>query len=129
MTGVADSFIRPQAIVLGASAGAVEALSTLLPPLPADYPIPILAVVHTPPEKRNSLADLFRAKCRVKVKEAEDKEPVRGGTVYFAPPNYHLLVETDRRLSLSTDEPVLFCRPAIDVLFVSAADAFGREVG
>jgi len=61
----------------------------------------------------------------VDVREAEDKEPLEAGTVYFAPPDYHLLVELDRRLSLSSEEPVLYSRPSIDVLFESAADAYG----
>lgn len=118
----------PEAVVIGASAGAVEALSCIFPALPAEYPLPVLSVVHTPPDRRSAIAELFQAKCRVRVKEAEDKEPLCSGTIYFAPPNYHLLVESDRRLSLSSDEPVLFCRPSIDVLFESAADAFGPNL-
>ena len=116
---------RLEAVVIGASAGAVDALSVLLPALPSDYPLPIMVVVHVPPEKNSLLVDLFRTKCRVQVREAEDKEPIDGSTVYFAPPDYHLLVETDRRLSLSSEEPVSYSRPAIDVLFESAAEAFG----
>jgi two-component system chemotaxis response regulator CheB len=114
--------------VVGASAGAVEALSALLPALPAGYPLPVMVVVHLPPDRASILADLFRSRCRVPVKEAEDKEPVAAGTVYFAPPDYHLLVEPDRRLSLSGEEPVLFSRPAVDVLFESAADAYGAAL-
>jgi two-component system chemotaxis response regulator CheB len=114
-----------EAVVIGASAGALEALSVILPALPDGYALPVFVVVHVPPDKRSILADLFREKCRIPVREAEDKEPVRGGTIYFAPPNYHLLVEVDRSLSLSSDEPVLFSRPSIDVLFESAADAYG----
>ena len=82
-------------------------------------------VVHLPAEKKSGLADLFAAKCQLEVKEAEDKEPIRSGVVYFAPPGYHLLVEPDFRASLSSDEPVGYSRPAIDVLFESAADAYG----
>lgn len=116
---------RPRAIVIGASAGALDALSAILPALPEDFELPIMVVVHVPPDKKSVLADLFQAKCRVRVIEAEDKEPVRGGTVYFAPPDYHLLVEESGRLSLSTEEAVLFSRPSIDVLFESAADVYG----
>ncbi len=118
----------PTAIVIGASAGAIEALSTLLPALPAAYPRPILVVVHVPAGKKSALAELFAARCRIAVKEAEDKEPIRGGTVYFAPSDYHLLVEPDFTLALSSDEPVLYSRPAIDVLFESAADAYGSRL-
>ena len=113
-----------EAIVIGASAGAIKALSRILPTLPADYPIPVLVVVHIPAD-RSDIASLFQAKCRVVVKEAEDKEPIRPGVVYFAPPDYHLLAEADRTISLSLDEPVLYSRPSIDVLFESAADTYG----
>jgi two-component system chemotaxis response regulator CheB len=85
----------------------------------------VLAVVHLPPEGRSLLPEIFEPRCRIPVKEAEDKESIRGGVVYFAAPNYHLLVEADHTLSLSSDEPVLFSRPSIDVLFKSAADAYG----
>lgn len=119
------SDVAARAIVIGASAGAVEALSQILPALPADYPLPILIVVHIPPDRKNMLAPLFQAKCRMVVREAEDKEPALGGVIYFAPPDYHLLVEAEGTLSLSTDDLVLYSRPSIDVLFESAADAFG----
>jgi two-component system chemotaxis response regulator CheB len=112
-------------VVIGASAGALEALSAILPLLPGDFGLPIMVVVHLPPDKRSVLAELFRAKCQLPVQEAEDKELIEAGTIYFAPPDYHLLVEVDRGLSLSSDEPVLFSRPSIDVLFESAADAYG----
>jgi two-component system, chemotaxis family, protein-glutamate methylesterase/glutaminase len=113
------------AVVIGASAGAVEALSALLPALPAQYPLPIVIVVHIPPDKKSALVELFRVRCAMQVREAEDKEPISAATIYFAPPDYHLLIEMDKTLSLSSDEPVLFSRPSIDVLFESAADAFG----
>lgn len=116
---------RTEAVVVGASAGALDALSAVLPALPDGYPIPILVVVHLPPDGKNLIPELLRAKCRIDVREAEDKEPIRGGTVYLAPPDYHLLVESDRRLSLSSEEPVLYSRPSIDVLFESAADVYG----
>jgi len=117
-----------EAVVIGASAGALEALSAILPLLPADYRLPVLVVVHVPPDKKSILAELFQAKCQVRVREAEDKEPICPGTVYFAPPDYHLLVETNKSLSLSTDEPVLYSRPSLDVLFESAADAYGASL-
>jgi two-component system chemotaxis response regulator CheB len=116
---------NPKAVVIGASAGAVEALLTILPDLPVDYPLPIFIVVHVPPDRRNVLAPLLQSRCRITVKEAEDKENVAGGVVYFAPSDYHMLIEEDFSLSLSSDELVNHSRPAIDVLFESAADAYG----
>jgi len=117
-----------EAIVVGTSAGAVEALTRLLPPLTPGFRLPIIIVVHLPADRRSAMADLFRAKCAIEVREAEDKEEVVAGTIYFAPPDYHLLVEADRTFSLSCDAPVLFSRPSIDVLFESAADAFGPQL-
>src|ERR1700749_4111663 len=119
---------QAEAVVIGASAGALEALSVLLPALPAGFGLPLIVVVHVPPDKRSMLAELFQAKCRIPVREAEDKEPISRGTVYFAPPDYHLLIEVEKSLSLSSDEPVLFSRPSIDVLFESAADAYGAAL-
>ncbi len=113
------------AIVIGASAGAVEALSQLLPTLPADYHIPILIVVHMPPDKKSVMAEVFQHKCALPVREAEAGEPIEGGTIYFAPPDYHLLVEKHFHLSLSSEEQVHFSRPSIDILFETAADAYG----
>lgn len=116
---------RPEAIVVGASAGALDALSGILPALPRDYPLPVMIVVHLPADKDSLLTDLLRSICQIDVREAEDKEPIVGGTAFIAPPDYHLLVESDRRLSLSSEEPVNYSRPSIDVLFESAADAYG----
>lgn len=113
------------AVAIGASAGAVQALLHILPSLPAALPVPVLIVVHVPSDRDNTLVPLLRARCALEVKEAEDKEPLRPGTVYFAPSDYHLLVERDRTLALSSDEPVNYSRPAIDVLMESAAEAFG----
>lgn len=116
---------RPKAVVIGASAGALEALSIILPALPEDFRLPVIVVVHVPPDRPSLMSELFRVKCRLSVEEAEDKEPISKGTIYFAPPNYHLLVEAEGTLALSSDEPVLFSRPSINVLFESAADAYG----
>ena len=117
------------AVAVGASAGAVEVLLQLLPALPASFPLPVFVVVHIPRYQETALAHLFDERSQVEVKDAEDKELIRSGVVYFAPADYHLLVEPDRkRLSLSSDEPVLYSRPAIDVLLESAADAYGEHL-
>lgn len=114
-------------VVIGASAGAIQALSSILPELPAEFPLPILVVVHVPADRSNFLAPLFQTKCRLRVHEADDKEPAEAG-IYFAPPDYHLLLEADGSLSLSNEDPVQHSRPSIDVLFESAADTFGADV-
>jgi two-component system chemotaxis response regulator CheB len=117
-----------RAVAIGGSAGAVQALSRILPSLPGDYRLPVFVVVHVPPDRDNALVPLFQAKCRIAVKEAEDKEPTGLGVVYFAPSDYHLLIEADGSLSLSSDETVNHSRPSIDVLFESAADAYGPSL-
>jgi two-component system, chemotaxis family, protein-glutamate methylesterase/glutaminase len=117
-----------EAIVIGSSAGAVEALTKLFALLPGTFPVPIIVVVHLPPDRDSLLPELFRTKTQLQVREAEDKQPIEGGTIYFAPPDYHLLFEVDRRFSLSSEEPVHFSRPSIDVLFESASDAFDDGV-
>ncbi|WP_020473592.1 chemotaxis protein CheB [Zavarzinella formosa] len=114
-----------RAVVIGASSGALEALLGILPGLPKGYPLPIMVVVHVPPDRKSLLAEILGMKCRMGVREAEDKEPVCAGTVYLAPPDYHLLAETENCLSLSSEEPVHYSRPSIDVLFESAADVYG----
>ena len=117
-----------EAVVIGTSAGAIASLSHLLPPLAQDFPLAILVAVHVPADQPHSISNLLQAKCRITVKEAEDKEPILPGTVYFAPPDYHVLVEDDRRLSLSNEEAVNFSRPSIDVLFESAADVYRENL-
>lgn len=121
------------AIVIGGSAGGVEALSVLLPALPADARMPVFVVLHQPRQRPSLVVEIFTARCAVPVREAEDKEPVAPGTVYFAPPDYHLLVDRGpdgMQLALSTDPPIFFSRPSVDALFESAADAYGpRLVG
>jgi len=113
-----------KAVVIGASAGAIQALSDILPGLPAEFPLPILIVVHVP-STPSGLTALFSSKCAMAVVEPDDKEVIAPGSIYFAPPAYHLLVEPGGTIALSEDEPVLFSRPSIDVLFESAADSFG----
>ena len=117
-----------EAVVIGTSAGAVQTLSQLLPELPATFALPIMVVVHLPADKKSVLPELLQSKCKLRVKEAEDKEPIMAGTIYIAPPDYHLLVEKKRILSLSSEEQQLFSRPSIDVLFETAADAYGDSL-
>ncbi|HIV72766.1 MAG TPA: chemotaxis protein CheB [Candidatus Aquabacterium excrementipullorum] len=121
---------RIGAIAIGASAGGVDALSVLLPALRRQASVPVFVVLHLPRDQPSLLADIFSTKCALPVREATDKEPVVPGTLYFAPPDYHLLLDTDARstphLALSVDGLVNFSRPAIDVLFEAAADVYGE---
>lgn len=119
------------AVVIGASAGGVEALGRLLPALPARCQASILVAMHLPRTRPSLLHSLFEARCALPVLEAEDKLPVEPGSVYFAPPDYHLLVDCEGEvptLALSVDEPVCYSRPSIDVLFESAAECWGTAL-
>lgn len=116
------------AVVVGASAGAVEALSTLLPLLPRTFSLPIVIVVHLPADRPSLLTEVFRNKCLLQVEEIEDKVPLQGGTIYFAPPDYHVLIDTGLWFSLDSDVPVMYSRPSIDVLFESAAEVYHERL-
>ena len=123
---VAPGFQRAvAAVAIGASAGGVEALLALLPSLPPGFGPPVIVVLHQAEDRDSLLADLFASRARLAVRQAADKEMLAPGTIYFAPPGYHLLLEADRSFSLSCDAPEHFSRPSIDVLFDSAADALG----
>jgi two-component system chemotaxis response regulator CheB len=117
-----------RAVAIGASAGGVQALSELLPALPAGSRAAVFVVLHLPRDRPSLLVDVFSRKCELDVREAEDKEPVRPGTVYFAPPNYHLLVDPGPQLALSADDLVHHSRPSIDVLFDSAAQVYREHL-
>jgi two-component system chemotaxis response regulator CheB len=111
-------------VVVGASLGGSEALALILSNLPRDFAAPIAIVQHRPPEPDATLASFLGRTSRLPVKEADDKEPIRPGCVYVAPADYHLLVEPGR-FSLCTSGHVRNARPSIDLLFHTAADAYG----
>ncbi|MBY8945986.1 chemotaxis protein CheB [Pseudomonas sp. SH10-3B] len=127
MNDVAANPIRGiEAIVVGASAGGVEALLNIFAALPDTFGLPIVAVLHLPDERRSQLAEVFARRLAIPVREGQDKEVIQAGTLYFAGPGYHLSVEHDRSLSLSQEDRIHHSRPAIDYLFASAADAYGK---
>ena len=114
-----------EAVVIGASAGGVNALMQLLPALPRGYRLPIVVVLHVRSDRHNQLVEVFQQRVALPVREAGDKESVIAGTLYFAPAGYHLLLENDRSFSLSCDAPLHFTRPAIDITMEAAADVYG----
>ena len=116
---------RIEAVVIGGSAGGVDALRTLLPALPGGLTLPVFCILHLPGDRDSRLAELFGERLPVPVCEAADKQEIAPGTVYFAGSGYHLSIERDHTFSLSCEPPVAFARPALDVLMTSAADAYG----
>ncbi|RYX88429.1 MAG: chemotaxis protein CheB [Comamonadaceae bacterium] len=120
-------FSRPAtALAIGASAGGVEALLHLLADLPRDFALPVIVVLHVSDERTSLLPEVFGYRLALPVREASDKQAIEPGTVYFAPPGYHLLVENDLSFSLSCDPREHYSRPSIDVMMDSAADAWGE---
>ena len=123
-----ESKNKYDAIVVGASAGGLYAMISILHPLPVNYPIPIIVVQHRAKDERSLLEEVLQQKCQIRIKQADEKEEIQPGFVYFAPPNYHLLVENNGTFSLSYDVPVNYSRPSIDVLFETAADVFKQRL-
>ena len=114
-------------VVMGASLGGLRALETVLAGLPQQFPLPVVIVQHRKTDAEETLVALLEQHCGLPVSEAEDKLEICPGQVYLAPGDYHLLVE-DGSFALSTEEPVHFARPSIDMLFESAAETCGRGV-
>jgi len=118
---------RYDLVVMGTSTGGLHALTRLLSGLPAGFPLPIAIVQHRSRDSDERLSALLSGASLIPVFEAEDKEPLRSPGVYLGPPDYHLLVEPES-VALSTEEPVAYSRPSIDVLFESAAYSHGSSV-
>ena len=117
-----------EAVVIGGSAGGLDALLRILPGLPASFRLPVITLLHLPNDAESGLANVFRARTAIPVREAMDKEFIEPGTLYVAPGGYHLLVEKDFSFSLSVEDPVHYSRPSIDVLMESAADVWGASL-
>ena len=115
-------------VVIGTSAGGFDALRQMFTGLDQSFPLPVLIVQHMSPGSDDFMARSLNSICGLHVKEAEEKEKIYPGNIYIAPANYHLMVEEDETLSLSTDAKVNFCRPSIDVLFESAADVYHERL-
>jgi two-component system chemotaxis response regulator CheB len=114
-------------VVIGASAGAVSALSHIVPALPVEFAPATAVVVHLPPRSPSLMVSVLSARTSLRVVEIEDKQPILPGVVYTAPADYHVLIESDGRFSLNVDDPVHYSRPSVDVLFQSAAFVYAER--
>jgi two-component system chemotaxis response regulator CheB len=119
---------RYEVVVIGSSAGGLNALKCILALFPRDFAMAVVIVQHLHPSQDDSFIEALRIHCPIPVREAEEKEAVLPGAVYFAPPNYHLMIESDRTFSLSIDPKVNFSRPSIDILFETAAEVYGPRL-
>jgi two-component system chemotaxis response regulator CheB len=119
--------MAPGLVVIGGSLGAFHALKEVLGGLPSNFPRPLAIAVHRASDDGADLPTLLGRYTALRVTDAEDKDAIEPGRVYLAPVGYHLLVEKDS-FALSTEGPVWFARPSIDVLFESAAEAYADTV-
>lgn len=119
---------KTDAVVIGGSAGGLDALLRILSALPAGYSLPLIALLHLPDNGESRLAEVLGARVAIGVREAADKERIVPGMLYVASGGYHLLVEQDYSFALSCEAPVHYSRPSIDVLMESAADAWGPRL-
>lgn len=121
------SFLKNNLLLVGGSAGSLDAILHLLPALQSEVYLTIVLVIHRQ-SGESVLSGLLRDRTTWPVREAEEKEPILPGTVYIAPAGYHLLIEKNKTFSLDYSEKVHFSRPSIDVTFETAADAYGSAV-
>lgn len=117
-----------KAVIIGTSAGGLFALADLFKNLPSDYSLPVIVVQHRSKDPKDLLEEVLQTRCEIKIKQADEKEKIKSGRVYIAPPDYHLLIERDHSFSLSADAAVRFSRPSIDVLFESAAEVYKSQL-
>jgi two-component system, chemotaxis family, protein-glutamate methylesterase/glutaminase len=117
-----------EAVAIGTSAGGIEALSFLLPRIPAGCMKAFFIVQHILADSDSTFIRLIKERCRLKVREACNTDEIIPGTICFAPPDYHLAVEKNLTLSLIMDEKINFSRPSIDVLFETAAETFTHRL-
>lgn len=116
------------AVVIGSSAGGLNALTSILGNLPPHYTIPLIVIQHRASEQTQLLEEVLQHKCKLRIKQADEKEKILPGFVYVAPPGYHLLIETDKTFSLASDMLVKYSMPSIDVTFETAAEVFKNEL-
>lgn len=115
-------------VVIGASAGGVEVLTKLLPSFKKPSPLSIALVLHLPKNGPNLIPELLRHDCSFDLRETASGEELKSETIYMAPPDYHLAVESNGTLTLSSDDVINYSRPSIDYLFEEAAHAYGKQV-
>lgn len=120
--------VKYQAVVIGVSAGGIAALEKILPQIEKECNFSIMVVQHITADGGDYLVEHFSSCCSLSVRGAEDKQIIEPGTIYFAPANYHLLVERQKSLALSVDAKINYSRPSIDVLFETAAEAYGQDL-
>lgn len=125
---IAERIKQTRVIVLGCSAGGFHLTFDLLSRLTSNFPLPIVVVIHRSPKYKSAIEDILNEKGNLPVKLVKDKEKIENGMIFFAPPDYHLLIEPNGELALDYSEPVHYCRPSIDVTFQSFSDVYTKNL-
>lgn len=112
-------------LLIGGSAGSLDALLQFVPQLKKDIAFAIVIVLHRKSDAESMLTELLQSRSPVPVREIEDKDRIQAGVIYIAPANYHVLVEKEKYFSLDVSEKINFSRPSIDVSFETAAEVYG----
>lgn len=120
--------MKYKVVAIGTSAGGMEALKNIFTELKDDFKLPIIIVQHVSPSSINYLSEYLKKFTKLNIKEADEKEKILSGTVYIAPPNYHMLVELDESISFTIDSRVSYARPSIDVMLESAAYCYREKL-
>ena len=115
-------------LVIGGSAGSFDVLLQIIPKIKSDLNIPIIIILHRKSNTPTSIAKIFSSKTHLPVLECEEKDILQPGTIYFAPPDYHLLIENDHSISLDFSEKINYSRPSIDVTFKNLADLYHQNL-
>jgi len=117
-----------KAVIIGGSAGSFRVITKILQSLPKNYPLPVLLNLHRLKHVRSGFVEALSIKSNIPVIEPYDKDTIKPGNAYLAPSNYHMYVELNKKVALSTEEPVNHSRPSIDLSFITAAQTYNRNL-
>lgn len=123
-----DRVKRAKVVLIGCSAGGFTLVYDIISKLPKNFPLPVIVVIHRSRKHKSTIEEILNSKSKIMVKVAGDKDELKSGNVYFAPSDYHLLLEPDGSFTLDCSETVLYSRPSIDVTFLSVADVYNDQV-
>mgnify|MGYP006277480537 CR=1 FL=1 len=117
-----------QAVIIGGSAGSFKAITKILYALPVNYPLPLLLNLHRLKHVRSGFVEALSIRSKMPVVEPFDKDSIKAGKAYLAPSNYHMYIELNKKIALSTEEAVNHSRPSIDLSFITAAQTYHRKL-
>ena len=117
-----------KALIIGGSAGSFQVIVQILSNLPENFSLPILLSLHRLKHIRTGFVEALSIKSKIKIIEPHDKQIIKPGCAYLAPANYHMLIDIDKRIALSTGQQVNHSRPSIDLSFQTAAEVYRTKL-